>query len=838
MIQCNRSLAILALSLSALAVTRPALAGRLLATGHDADLHCRFAQQCHFFEIAVDYVRGGAPDPSRPVLVLDRLDLDVVEALDNAFGAGVVPRVVMDPRSATFASAPINVGLYSALIIASDVTCGGCDLNEFNSTPDSDAINARAADIQSFFNAGGGIFAIAGANHGDGAAPDDVYYDFIPIPVGGLPVLPPFTLTAAGQALGFEDSSTGIGTNDDINCCPTHNSFVNPSAGSVIQVAELDTSGQAETIFAEGIIDDGEIVAQCTGKTPAYDDPVYASTFTGQVAVATCFAAQSSDPVLVVIDLKNQASAPLDTSWDATSSPPTAFYHAASWTKANLGNVFGLTLDNGGNIYLTATSSFSGDTFGPAGAGGIYRIDASSGAVTAFATLANTGASLGNIHYDATYDSFYVTNLDDGLIVRLDHPPGNGTATVLGQWDHGANLPSSTPPSAAIPDDPAQPFTPLGRRVWGVHSVSGRLYYSVWWEHQGAPDPAHANEIWSVALEAAGGFVVGTARLEVSLPPLPGGTYSNPVSDINFGPAGKMLLAERSMGDLTTPSAHLSRGLEYFLSAGAWMPSPIVFEVSQAFPPGSTAGGVDQDFASGGRIWFSGDALHLGSPDNIYGLQGLPASGGDTTNSILIDLNGDVAEQNKTEIGDVAISCPIGSTPSEDLDVSLFTGWDESSHVRLTRGAIDDDWTVTVAGSKTHATLVSQPPAAWSRFGRTEWISASASGASQAGASTVRFERCFCLAPDATNAKLMLRLWADDQATVLLNNVPIAGPGGQFRRVQPLSVLHMGTVGSSLFQPGTNCVAIDVEDTRQQFVGLDADGRVWVDHGKCAGVTY
>lgn len=180
-------------------------------------------------------------------------------------------------------------------------------------------------------------------------------------------------------------------------------------------------------------------------------------------------------------------------------------------------------------------------------------------------------------------------------------------------------------------------------------------------------------------------------------------------------------------------------------------------------------------------------------------------------------------------------SCPV----SPDIDISLVTGWDEDARARLPRGTADDDWTVAVgAGAARPAVLVAQPPAAWPRFRPSEWLSANTSGASQAGAATMRFERCFCLAADATNAKLTMRLWADDQATVLLNGVTIAGPAGQFRRAQPLSVLHMGTVGSSLFQTGNNCVAVVVDDIRQLFVGLDVAGSVWVDQGKCDGVSY
>ncbi len=245
----------------------PAFAGRLLATGHDADFHCGDHDlQCHYFEVAVRYVRGGAMNPSLPVLILDRGDtLHAELALDKAFPpAGSVPRLVVDPRSQAFKDLVLDPMKFSAIVIASDTTCGGCDLNEDDSTPDSDAINARAADFAAFFNGGGGIFALAGADHGDGTAADDVYYNFLPIPVGGAPVQGPFTLTPAGIALGFENPAQGVGTNNDINCfCQTHNSFTLPGAGSAIQVAELDSQGRAETIFAEGTIVDGEIVPPC-----------------------------------------------------------------------------------------------------------------------------------------------------------------------------------------------------------------------------------------------------------------------------------------------------------------------------------------------------------------------------------------------------------------------------------------------------------------------------------------------------------------------------------------------------------------------------------------------
>jgi len=134
-----------------------------------------------------------------------------------------------------------NAATFSAIIIASDASCGGCDLNQ-SGTPDSDAINARKADIQAFFNAGGGLLYLAGA--GNGSSSTGVYYQSVPVPAGGQPVSAPFTVTSDGAALGI--------TSTMANCCATHNSFTLPPAGSALKVAETDSAGLAESLFATG----------------------------------------------------------------------------------------------------------------------------------------------------------------------------------------------------------------------------------------------------------------------------------------------------------------------------------------------------------------------------------------------------------------------------------------------------------------------------------------------------------------------------------------------------------------------------------------------------------
>jgi hypothetical protein len=146
----------------------------------------------------------------------------------------------------------LTTATFSAIVVGSSV--------DAVSLTDTAAINGRRGDIATFFNQGGGILAFAGDVNGDD--PADPYYQFIPIGVGGKQVAAPFRLTPQGQALGFQDSVNGIGTGDDINCCPTHNSFQEPPAGSALQVAERDSSvpPAPETLFADGTISGGRIV--------------------------------------------------------------------------------------------------------------------------------------------------------------------------------------------------------------------------------------------------------------------------------------------------------------------------------------------------------------------------------------------------------------------------------------------------------------------------------------------------------------------------------------------------------------------------------------------------
>jgi hypothetical protein len=227
------------LAVAALAIAGPASASatgaNFVATGHDMDLHCNGGStaECEYFKIVVDKVRAGS---TLPILAIDH-GTEVKGALIKA-GYAEVSVVAVDPDEAAALNAVAFTDgagnpLYSAIIVASDQTCGGCDNDETGEAN----VNARAADFATFFNHGGGILALAGADR------FATFYNFVPLKVGATVVEEPFTVTPEGAALGVTDPM--------VNCCATHNSFDIPAAPFV--VLETDELGKAETIAAFGV---------------------------------------------------------------------------------------------------------------------------------------------------------------------------------------------------------------------------------------------------------------------------------------------------------------------------------------------------------------------------------------------------------------------------------------------------------------------------------------------------------------------------------------------------------------------------------------------------------
>ncbi len=408
----------------------------------------------------------------------------------------------------------------------------------------------------------------------------------------------------------------------------------------------------------------------CCGAKPTF------TGFPGTIAFNTIDRGTAADFVVNAIDFSGQGAAPIASpDWTPT------FYNHATWNKGSLGSVFGVTIDHLGNAYVAQTSSYGlsfgiySDALGTLAGGvhgGIYKINAATGAASLWVNLPNTidttitpvseaWPELGNLAFNCPVQRMYVTNFSDGRIYNL-----NTAGTTVQSYDHATGI-VYTGTAPDINDNP-NTFAPLGERVWAVQPSQGRLYYSVWWEDQGRPNPGQQNQIWSVGLTGAGDFIPGSAQLEIVMGDIwSGAGYSNPVSDITFTPNCCMIVAERSMEADTFSWAHQSRAIEFCpTTTGTWVPSGTPFQIGGG--GNNSSGGIDYDYDSVNsvfQVWVTGDYLitYGGGPAWVYGIQGLPSTGGTTANSTHIDSDQNTAFQDKFQQGDVEVTCP-GCSPN------------------------------------------------------------------------------------------------------------------------------------------------------------------------------
>ncbi len=432
------------------------------------------------------------------------------------------------------------------------------------------------------------------------------------------------------------------------------------------------------------------------------------------MAVATCFSGYDrvantviqNAPVIALFDVRDPVpSAVLGSNWAA---PKQMF---SQGDAINCGQVFGLAIDKNESIFTTASTMYGsaintpGFTWGPGGAGAIYRFTYVNGQwlYDIFAMLPNSGSGLGNITYDKTHDQFFVTNHHDGYIYRIPNQVYPNTSSFIDIYDYQG---SNWFPGITYKQD----FVPLGERLWGIgyNAIEDKLYYSIWNEDNGVNRNSTSvfNEIRSIQILPTGAFDPSAEQPEFKLPtyvlPPPNvATYSNPVSDIEFSEKGDMVVAEKVMlddiGDAKTLSGslgHRARIFQYKGGSGNWLinPPPQIY-IGNANSNENSAGGVDygyKDLSNGGQligcdelIWGTGDALmysghnqYNGSLDFVYGIAGMPASGNATSGplwvestSIYVDLDGNVTNIEKLQIGDVDIyNCPCPASPDIPCD--------------------------------------------------------------------------------------------------------------------------------------------------------------------------
>ncbi len=396
----------------------------------------------------------------------------------------------------------------------------------------------------------------------------------------------------------------------------------------------------------------GPIIGSCraseiygaSGNFPAFTDDAYDDFLDKTIAIVTHQPQFPSTHVMTILDISGDPPPP-NVNYDAPK------YFRPEWTQEALGKPFGITLDSYGNIYL-ASSTVWGATTSP---DKIRRIDAESGAITDFATIPNSGPAFGNLNYDCVSQTIYVSSFEDGRIYQLDM---NGD--IVSSYHHATG-----DVSIGEPNDDGEPngaFAPLGERVWAVQSHAGRLYYSIWVEHSGAQNASRDNEVWSVEyVDDTGIPDPDTAQKELDVP-TNDGALSIPVSDLGFAHDGWMLIAQRTMNGDTQTGAHQSTTYDYDYQDGVWVWQGTNYVVGELLPY-SAAGGVDHDFVAEGYVWMTGDALDFNTPNVVYGLQGTPYGGGGVTTSTIIDLDGEITQQDKTVYGDVELPIPGDVAP-------------------------------------------------------------------------------------------------------------------------------------------------------------------------------
>lgn len=426
------------------------------------------------------------------------------------------------------------------------------------------------------------------------------------------------------------------------------------------------------------------------------------------MAVLTCFSGiapnkndgapqNPNGPVLAVFDIRDPqgSGAPLApvNYWTA---PTTGAYHPANWSAANMGELFGVALEEGATnpaIFASTTGITASAIMNLApktgGTGGeVFRVDGTTGAVTTLATLPNTTynyidpsgvytryVGLGDITYNRKHNVVYVSNLDNGLVYAINATTG---ATLGTPFNH----------NTALADNTALPFTQFERLVFGVvyRIEDNKLYYAVKAPGTNAENPAdlflNSNQIYTVNINPDGSIDAASksAAPVIKFSPSPYGS-GNMVSDMALSSDGsQMLIAEMNLvyqtdadGKVTVPrkSAHNANVYKYRYAGAAWAQSlSYVGEVGTfGATKGNSAGGVDFGFNNYGTnsagtnrddaAVITGDQLNsVGGGGSGFGFQITNSVSPNTfATSYVVDLDGatGVNDNDKFTSGDIEV---------------------------------------------------------------------------------------------------------------------------------------------------------------------------------------
>jgi PKD repeat protein len=390
-------------------------------------------------------------------------------------------------------------------------------------------------------------------------------------------------------------------------------------------------------------------------------------------AVATCNAKPGTNqPVGMISDIRNTTTAPKGADW----GPQINTLHPTNWTIDQIGQVFGITMDQYNNVFLAASdvydTQYNSDPYGP---GQIFKARPENNFIAEpFIALSNSGGALngiGDVIYNKENDVLYASNLEDGKIYRI-----SALGVIIDTYDPWAN------------DDSSQGITVSSEQVWALGLNKEGNVQKIYFPRIGNGERA----MYSITLNTDGSFPSVDSEVKEFDNIMGVGLR---ISDIAFDAnGGKMIFAER--GTKFTTGAHDSKVMAYSKTGSTWTMSIKYFAgamVNDVFPGLATAtgenagGGVDFGAAKTNSSNIEGcDQLAWAStnwfrtPDGklLYGMQGMNANGNNPHNAavnpnittdLMIDYDGQVDNYNqKGDLGDVEIfRCNNACTPPKSL---------------------------------------------------------------------------------------------------------------------------------------------------------------------------
>jgi hypothetical protein len=405
-----------------------------------------------------------------------------------------------------------------------------------------------------------------------------------------------------------------------------------------------------------------DVFLSFSGTEDCIDEPVVEDAcdctpdaWTGWTVVTCNAEPGSGDPVGAIYNTRAFDTAPSSADW----TPSTDVIMPTNWTVDQIGQIFGIALDEQNNIYLAASdvydTQYEADPFGP---GQIFRATPGDFIAEPFVELPNTGGSLngiGNIVYCRASNMLYASNLEDGQIYRIN--------------DNGQVMETYDPWTV---DDGTPGIVSPAEQVWGIGlNVEGdvkKLYFP----RIGGGE----RSMYSITLGSGGSFpTAGSEVLEFSS--IPG--VGNRITDIAFNAdTERMVFSER--GTFFTTGAHDSRVQGYTRASGSWEFDLKYFAgslVTDVFPNivvesgENAAGGVTyahKDVTTDVEgcddvVWFSTHWIRNEVGELFYGIQGADSDGNNPYDAAvdpnlatdaIIDFDGNYTNfDQKGSLGDV-----------------------------------------------------------------------------------------------------------------------------------------------------------------------------------------